>query len=831
VAASEIGKLTEAVSLLRQALATLGLDERGELVGPDGAGLDGPARLGRRLVAARVLLSLAFSQHELGLTATAEQTLTDAERLAGYVGEPSLLVLINGQRGAMFLREGRLIEALHQLDRAVAALDDAPEIDQCKIMLNRGEVNGLIGNVAAAKADSARALELAQAYGLPTLAFYGTHNLGLFEFLSGNLPRALELMPSIEQASSDFERGVVGLDRARVLLSAGLVSEADRSLVEACTALSRTELVQFLAEAELTRAEVALLADNPELAQTVSSAAVARLRPRKNHRATALGELVKLRADAAAHTPGHQLVGVADRLTGVFSDLGLPDQARLARLIAIDYSMANAPELPRRLPAISPAQPLELRLYGRLVRTRLAFARGDRVSGLRQARTGMLELAKYQAQFGSLDLQTSSAVRGVSLAAAAITEEIAADRPTSVLTWLERARAISSRVTPLQPPEDQVTADLLTQLRWTTSQLEREELAGGDGEALRRSRQALEQQIRARSWTVQGSGALNREPRIVDLRRALGEAALVAIFVLHEEVHGVVLTERRCWMRRLCSMAEVEELARRVGADLDALALDRIPDPVRAAVRSSVRRCTRRLDDLLLAPLKLPDARIVLLPPGRLASLTWADLPSFRQRPLVIAPSASAWLGAHARFVAVPGRVVAVAGPGLQRAESEVQAVADSWPGCQTLIGEHAKVESFLAAINGAQLVHVAAHGRHQRESPLFSSIKLSDGPVVGYDLDRVPDPPQQVVLSACDLGQATVRPGDEALGLTRALLHSGTSTVISGVAKVSDRGAADLMADYHHRLAAGSTPAYALAEALATTEDPIPFACFGAGW
>ena len=312
----------------------------------------------------------------------------------------------------MFLREGRLIEARQQLDQAVASLADAPEIDQCKIMLNRGEVNGLIGDVAAAKADSARALELAQAYGLPTLAFYGTHNLGLFEFLSGNLPRALELMPSIEQASSDFERGVVGLDRARVLLSAGLVSEADRSLVEACTALSRTELVQFLAEAELIRAEVALLADNPELAQTVSSAAVARLRPRNNHRATALGELVKLRADAAAHTPGHQLVGVADRLTGVFSDLGLPDQARLARLIAIDYSMANAPALPRRLPTISPAQPLELRLYGRLVRTRLAFARGDRVSGLRQARTGMLELAKYQAQFGSLDLQTSSAVRG-----------------------------------------------------------------------------------------------------------------------------------------------------------------------------------------------------------------------------------------------------------------------------------------------------------------------------------------------------------------------------------------------------------------------------------
>ena len=46
VAASEIGKLTEAVALLQQALATLGLDERGEVVGPSPGrpSPDGPAR-------------------------------------------------------------------------------------------------------------------------------------------------------------------------------------------------------------------------------------------------------------------------------------------------------------------------------------------------------------------------------------------------------------------------------------------------------------------------------------------------------------------------------------------------------------------------------------------------------------------------------------------------------------------------------------------------------------------------------------------------------------------------------------------------------------------
>ena len=292
-----------------------------------------------------------------------------------------------------------------------------------------------------------------------------------------------------------------------------------------------------------------------------------------------------------------------------------------------------------------------------------------------------------------------------------------------------------------------------------------------------------------------------------------------------------MLAPHRCWLRSLAGLAEVEELGRRIRADLDVLALDLVPDPLRRSAQGSLRRSLERLDEVLIRPLDLPEAPVVLLPPGRLASLPWALLPSFRGRPVTIAPSASTWLGAHARFVFVPGPVVAVAGPGLRRADAEVDRVAATWPGCQVLRPDQVTVAAFLDSINGAQLVHVAAHGRHQRENPLFSSIRLADGPVVGYDLDRVPDPPQQVVLSACELGQATVRPGDEALGLTRAFLHSGTSTVISGVAKVNDRGAADLMSDYHRRLAAGAAPAYALADALAAADEPMPFACFGAGW
>jgi hypothetical protein len=828
VSAMDLGRLTEAIRLLQAALAALGLQ-----VDPPSHRVELPSATpdpARTALAARILLSLAFPHHELGDAPAALQAFDNAEALAAAGEHTEIRVLIHAQRGVMFLREGRLVESLAELDTAVSMIGFAPRIDQCKMLINRGEVHGLLGNVGPAKADCLRAVQLAEKFKLPNLAFYASHNLGLLEFLSGDLPRALEQMPAPDAERSDFERGVVAMDRAKVLLSAGLLSEADRSLVEACDALARTELVQFLAEAELLRAEVALLADNTGLAQSLSRAAVTRLRSRDNRRATVLGELVQLRADAAAGAPPAQLIRVADRLARSFTSLNLPDQSRLARLIALEH-LAPDRAGGRSLPRIGKSQPLELRLHGRLVRAKLAFARGERASGLRQARIGLAELAEYQTQFGSLDLQTSSAVRAHSLAAAAIEEEIAAGRPTAVLAWVERARAVSGRIVALQPPEDEVTADLLTQLRWTADQTDREKAAGRDTTVLRRRRQTLEREIRARSWTVRGSGAMAAEPRTVDLRRALGQSVLVALFNLHEVVHAVVLTGQRCWLRRLAGLAEVEELGRRIRADLDVLALDLVPDSLRRAARGSLRRSLERLDEMLITPLDLPDAAAVLLPPGRLASLPWAELPTFRGRPVTIAPSASTWLGAHARFVFVPGPVVAVAGPGLRRADAEVDRVADSWPGCQVLRADEVTVGAFLASVNGAQLVHVAAHGRHQRENPLFSSIRLADGPVVGYDLDRVPDPPQQVVLSACDLGQATVRPGDEALGLTRAFLHSGTSTVISGVAKVSDQGAADLMADYHRRLAAGSTPAYALADALAAADEPMPFACFGAGW
>jgi CHAT domain-containing protein len=216
-----------------------------------------------------------------------------------------------------------------------------------------------------------------------------------------------------------------------------------------------------------------------------------------------------------------------------------------------------------------------------------------------------------------------------------------------------------------------------------------------------------------------------------------------------------------------------------------------------------------------------------------LSMLAWNLLPSLTGRSVVVAPSATAWLSAGAgRAAASPLRVTAVAGPELDRAVQEARQVTEIWAARSRSMPQPARQRDLVEALGEATIVHVAAHGQHQPENPLFSSIRLADGPVFAYELDQRPRAAEHVVLSACELGQATIRPGDEALGLTSVLLHLGSRSVISGVARVHDGVAADVMVRYHQALAAGRDSAQALADACAQSGAmPAPFVCFGASW
>ena len=131
--------------------------------------------------------------------------------------------------------------------------------------------------------------------------------------------------------------------------------------------------------------------------------------------------------------------------------------------------------------------------------------------------------------------------------------------------------------------------------------------------------------------------------------------------------------------------------------------------------------------------------------------------------------------------------------------------------------------------MDGARVAHIACHGHFRSDNPQFSSLRLADGPLMVYDLERLRRAPDLIVLSSSDAGLSAVHPGVEVMGLSSALFALGTRTLVAAVNPVDDEAAMTLMIDFHARLADGRSPAAALAEAQ-QEHGVIGFACFGAG-
>lgn len=130
---------------------------------------------------------------------------------------------------------------------------------------------------------------------------------------------------------------------------------------------------------------------------------------------------------------------------------------------------------------------------------------------------------------------------------------------------------------------------------------------------------------------------------------------------------------------------------------------------------------------------------------------------------------------------------------------------------------ETATIANFKAEAKQHSLVHLATHAHFRPDAPLFSALLLADGELTARDFFNLELQASLLTLSACETGLGAVGGGDEVLGLSRACLYAGASSLLLSLWQVRDQSGSRLMQEFYTRLMAGETKAAALRQAQIT--------------
>jgi CHAT domain-containing protein/tetratricopeptide (TPR) repeat protein len=345
--------------------------------------------------------------------------------------------------------------------------------------------------------------------------------------------------------------------------------------------------------------------------------------------------------------------------------------------------------------------------------------------------------------------------------------------------------------------------------------------------------------------------------RLGDLRREAARlgTTLVAYFVSESDLFtwvaspGGRIRSVRSPMRR----AELEERVRRLEAALErgpfiAPRTGSPPGDVDTLLRGLHRDLLEPVDRWLPAD---PRALVTIIPHGPLFRISFGALLDPRGRyvaethTLHYTPAVNVLHFTEERVSRARNRrdprLLAVGGPSMRRggegtsalaelpgSAEEARRIAASWPaGRSTLLTGDAARESRLRDLAPRHaVVHLASHAIVLDKAPLESFVALAQGAGRGpeddgaltvsevFDLDLSAD---LVTLSACDTGRGRIT-GDGVLGLSRAFLCAGASSVVVSLWRVADVVGQFQMERFYQALAAGDDKARALDRAQLDT-------------
>ena len=394
---------------------------------------------------------------------------------------------LRGQRALILYQRGDFAASLEQYETALellAASGDA--LGELRGHLNLGALLSYLGRLDDAQAHLEQALSQAEQLDQTMLHGVVEQNLAHVAGLVGDLPRAFE---SFERAASRFERhGYEGpfthslrLDHARALLQANLLGEAVQLADSAVTESEETEGGLDLAESLLVAAEAHLAAGDTGESEALAERSEDEFLRSGRPAWAALARSVLLRI-RGVDGPTPDLAEEIEANAAELERAGYRMQAVRARLFAAELriGLGDIDGAERLLATVGPAVATSLldEVATLRVRALVAHARDRHADARRAVNRGVRLLADHQVILGAIELRAHAAENSNDLARIGVRLAIDDHRPRELLAQLEATRRTVSLLPAARPPEDEVLAELLTELRVVAAQ-QRAAIEGG----------------------------------------------------------------------------------------------------------------------------------------------------------------------------------------------------------------------------------------------------------------------------------------------------------------------------------------------------------------
>ncbi|MFN7939636.1 MAG: CHAT domain-containing protein [Bryobacteraceae bacterium] len=311
---------------------------------------------------------------------------------------------------------------------------------------------------------------------------------------------------------------------------------------------------------------------------------------------------------------------------------------------------------------------------------------------------------------------------------------------------------------------------------------------------------------------------------------------LIEYYEVRGHFHAFVLDAQSLHSVPLGPTAEVEQALKFVQFQLGKFRWSDRRELSSARHLEPIQSHLRELYKLLIRPIEphLHGAAHLILAPHRclhelpFPALLDGNEPLISRYTLSVSPSSAVFTRGRLRPLPPTAGCLVMAVPDEQASgiEREARFLADTLPAARLLLGEEASVDAFRRNAPGLRLLHLASHGLHRSDSPLFSSLQLADGRLSLFDLQALDLNIDIVTLSACHTGMAVNIAGDERIGLMRGFLVAGVRTLVAALWEIDDEATLQFMQMFYQRAQAGQTVGSSMQAAMQElrAEHPHPF-------